>query len=118
MSEKKKDPLPKVDVVVREGTPIVATPEEDVKKDSKPLDSIETPKVTSPKITVIILTQPSRVRRLSRLMCSVTLQIGNGSYRVEVLHCIFDDSLDLGTSRLQLRDKATGEYRVFIADDD
>src|SRR6185437_6679834 len=110
--------LPKVDVVVREGTPIVATPEEDVKKDSKPLDSIETPKITGPKLTVMILTQPSRAPYLSRLMSSLTQQIGNGNYHVEVLTRIFDESMDLGTNRKQLREQAKGEYSVFIDDDD
>lgn len=70
-----------------------------------------------PKLTIMILTQPSRAGFLQRLLKCLKPQVANYP-DVAIDIRIFDQNLSLGQNREAMRRAARGTYIVFIDDDD
>jgi glycosyl transferase family 2 len=69
------------------------------------------------KWSILILTQPSRVEFLARLLEVIKPQIEHCP-DIELLIRVFDPTLSLGENRQLLKDQSVGEYVNFIDDDD
>lgn len=70
-----------------------------------------------PKLSIMILTQPSRATFLARLLARLRPQIADYP-DVAIDIRIFDRGLSLGANREAMRQAARGRYLVFIDDDD
>src|SRR6185503_5081494 len=71
-----------------------------------------------PKLTIRVLTQPTRTMWMDRLFRYLYPQIEQYSNDTELLVRMCDYSISVGDNRQQLRDSATGTYSVYIDDDD
>jgi hypothetical protein len=69
------------------------------------------------KLSILILTQPSRAQFLERLLAVLAPQIQQHS-DIEVATRIFDPKMQIGENRQEMVDRANGEYVCFIDDDD
>src|SRR5271157_2823699 len=69
------------------------------------------------KWSILVLTQPSRVEFLRRLMENLSPQL-DGLSDVEVVTTIFDKRFSIGKNREMMIEAAAGEYVNFVDDDD
>lgn len=71
-----------------------------------------------PKLTLMILTQPSRTMWLERLERYLGPQIDTYPSDVQLLIRVCDYSLSVGDNRQVMREQAAGLYSCYIDDDD
>lgn len=69
------------------------------------------------KWSILVLTQPSRVEFLKRLMECLVPQVEKFP-DVEIVTTLFDKNLSMGKNRGKMIDAAAGEYINFVDDDD
>lgn len=72
----------------------------------------------APKLTLMVLTQPSRKIFLDRLLQKLTPQLSEYHEHVELLIGSCDFSVSVGENRQRLREAAKGQYSCFVDDDD
>lgn len=72
----------------------------------------------APKLTLMVLTQPSREMFLDRLIRELTPQLNKHHQDVEFLMGSCDFSVSVGENRQRLREAAQGQYSCFVDDDD
>lgn len=72
----------------------------------------------TPKLSILILTQPTRTMWLDRLLRYLTPQTWQYTSDVEILVKMCDYAIPVGDNRQQMRENAAGLYSVYIDDDD
>ena len=70
------------------------------------------------KLSIMVLTQPSRAKFLRRLLDVLDSQVAKFPNDVHVDVRMFDKNLDLGTNREVMRQDSMGSYLCFVDDDD
>ena len=71
-----------------------------------------------PKLTLMVLTQPSRTMWLERLLRYLEPQIEPHSNDVQLIVWMCDFNLSVGDNRQLMRESAEGKYSCYIDDDD